>query len=70
MNVYLMGEWIHLILALSHKLSRPRLETQLKIHQEKLMSIKDMFLLHVVDREADGVLADADMRVLQRQTGR
>ena len=76
MNVYLMVEWMvewtHLILMMSFQLSRPRLETHLKIHK-KSIPIKDMFLLelnkfmdHLVDRGANGGLAGADMRVLQK----
>ena len=59
-------------ITMSCQLSRPTLETHLKIHQEKSAPIKDMFLLELnqstsdlVDRGANGDLTGADMRVLQ-----
>ena len=59
-------------ISISCKLSRPRMETHLKNHQEKSTPIKDMFLLeqnqstkYLADRGANGGLADADMRVIQ-----
>ena len=49
MNVYLMVEWTHLILIMSCQLSRPRLETHLKNHQEKSTPIKDLVLLEQIN---------------------
>ena len=64
MNVYLMVEWIPLILTMSRQLSRPRLETHLKIHQQKLIPIKDIFSQGKINLPATGGLAGAGMMIV------
>ena len=73
MSVYLMVEWTHLILTMSYQLSKamagnPPQESSRKIntHQRYVFAGANQSTNHLVDRGANGGIASADMRVLQK----